>query len=240
MDFLTHEALDYTLLAALILAGIHFIGPLARRTLQERHGVATSFGGGLALAYVFLQLLPEVEAGHEWMGDEIHFITLGSFLGFFALEVRLKKRHAAAVLAGNQERETAVSFWLHVAITWIYTWLVVFTFPGEVAETLGLALAGSLAIGVHMVYKNYTLHTHHEGTFIEQGRWVLALAPIAGWMTRSAFTPSEAMFDVSIAILSGFLMQSVFLDELPRHDHTRLGWMVAGVLVLSALILTVP
>lgn len=233
------ELLDYTLVAAAILAAIHFFGPHLRRRLHGRHQVATSFGGGLAIAYVFLQLFPEIEAGHEWLGDAIHFVTLASFLTFFALEVWLHRHHMDGV-AEQSEAALARSYWFHVGLTWVYTWLVIYAMPGEVLEELSFVIAGTVAIGLHMIYKSYTLHSHHSGELEQRGRWVLMTAPLVGWMTRSVAEPSEVLFDVFIAILSGFLMQSVFLEELPDRHVARLGWVVAGVATLTVLVVLVP
>lgn len=233
------EFFDYTLVAAAILAAIHFFGPHLRQRMRGRHQIAASYGGGLAIAYVFLQLFPEIEAGHEWLGDAIHFITLGSFLTFFALEVWLHRHHLGGVDSGS-EAAKARSYWFHVGLTWVYTWLVVYAMPGEVIEELSFVIAGTLAIGLHMIYKSYTLHSHHSSALEESGRWVLATAPFAGWITRSFLEPSETIFDIFIAILSGFLMQSVFLEELPSRDVTRIGWVVGGTMTLMVLVVVVP
>lgn len=225
-------AIDYTLLVAVILALIYLLGPRLRQLLRREENVASSCGGGIAVAYVFLQLFPEIEASHEWLGDSIHFVILISFIAFFGLEQLLWKRAEA-----GSDRRKAHVFWMHIALVWIYTWTMVFALPQDKAESFTLALLGGAAIGLHLLYKDYVLRTHHAGEFELAGRYSLALAPLAGWFVRSFTTPSEVILDLSMALLSGFLLQNVFRNELPGYKSFRYRWFLVGVSAYALLVL---
>ncbi len=231
----TLEILDYGLLVAVILAGIYLAGPRIRRFLRRRENVARSAGGGIAAAYVFLHLFPEIEASHEWLGDAIHFVILVSFLVFFGLEQMLWRRSEAAANSHSSQ-----VFWMHIALSWLYTWTIVFALPAGVAENLVIALLGSAAIGLHLVYKDYVLRSHHPDDYEFAGRYVLTLAPLAGWLVRVLTAPSEPVSDLSMALLAGFLLQNVFRNELPGYEHSRYGWFVVGVATYAALVLLTP
>lgn len=243
-------SLDYTLLAALLLAVVHLLGPNIRQGMQRRTEAVTSFGGGLAVAYVFLQLFPEIEMAHEWLGDSVHFVTLASFLLFFVLEVRLLTHHersiskagAAPVSGGDQGaasqhmNHTSTSvFWWHIALIWLYTWMVIFALPEETGENLAFAIVGTLAVGLHMIYKDFVLRAHHEVHFASRGRYLLAIAPIAGWVAHKIAAPPEFVFDLFIAVLAGILMQGVFREELPDRQTARVGWLIGGAATFALL-----
>ena len=236
------EAFDFAVVTALFLAAVYLFGPHIRSSLRQKPAVAASFGGGAAVAYVFLQLIPEIEIGHDLLGDRIYFIILASFITFFAVELHLHTRarhHAAAVDAGDDTPDAKV-FWLHVAFSWIYTWLIVFTLPAEVSESFGFAILGSVALGMHTIYKDFVLRSNHHSSFEARGQYVLVLAPLLGWLARVFATPSEMFFDLVMAILAGFLIQSVFREEIPGYHRIRLPWFVGGAGIYSALVFVIP
>ncbi len=195
----------------------------------------------MALAYAFLQLFPELDLAHAILGERVHAVTLVSFLVFFALELlilgRLSRRHRT--VADRQDESPAAitrRFWFHVAIIWSYTWMVMFTLPDSAANSVFVAVAGSVTIGIHLIYKDYVFRRHFDERFQQSGRYVLAVAPVAGWIAHEVFQPSEAVLDVFIAIVAGVLLQSVFKDELPDEASVRLPWLLGGVAIYAALV----
>ena len=236
------EAFDFAVLTALILAAVYLFGPHIRSTLRQKPAIAASFGGGAAVAYVFLQLIPEIEVGHQLLGDRIYFIILASFITFFAIELHLHTRaktHASEIDTGEAEPDSTV-FWLHIGFSWIYTWLIVFTLPAEVSESFAFAIVGSIALGLHTIYKDFVLRSNHHSAFESRGQYVLVLAPLLGWLARVFATPSEMFFDMVMAILAGFLIQSVFREEIPGYHAIRVRWFVGGSGVYSMLVFVIP
>ena len=239
--------MDYTLVAAVLLAVAQLFGPSIRQGMRRHAELATSFGGGLAVAYVFLQLFPEIEATHDWFGDEIHVVTLVSFLAFYALELRLllrSERRLAATrtepVSGGDHAEASPGhspavFWWHLAVGWFYTFMVIFALPHEVSGDFELTVLTAVAIGLHLVYKDYVLRSHHSSAFEYKGQLALAAAPIAGWLAHILITPPDIMLDLFVAILAGFLMQNVFRDELPSAHTARLSWLFGGAAAFTLL-----
>lgn len=236
------ESFDFAIVTAIIMASLYLLGPSIRSTLRSRPAVAASFGGGAAVAYVFLQLIPEIEVGHELLGDRIYFMILASFIAFFAIELHLhtRARRQAAAIESGQHDAGATVFWLHIAFMWVYTWLIVFTLPDELSESFAFALLGSVALGLHSIYKDFVLRSNHHSSFEVKGQYVLVLAPLAGWLARVFATPSEMFFDLVMAILAGFLIQSVFREEIPGYHRIRLPWFVGGTGVYSILVFLIP
>jgi hypothetical protein len=93
------------LAAAVVLTVLHLLAPRIRKLPGVPEAATGSFGGGLAVAYVFLHLLPELSEGNQAVGEALqHVVTitplldlaiflvaLAGFLLFYGLE-RLAQR----------------------------------------------------------------------------------------------------------------------------------------------------
>jgi hypothetical protein len=230
------DPLDFAVITALVLASTQALGPRIREWLRPRARQVQSFGGGVALAYIFLSLFPEIDNAHPWLGDRVHLTTLLGFLLFFVVEAGLfaRARRATTSASTQQADETGV-IWLHLGIMGLYTAIVMFTLPEEIANDLLFAVGAGLAIGVHLVYKDYVLRDQAGDQFGATGRALMTMAPLIGWVAHRIVDPSEAVLDIAMAVLAGILMQSVFRDELPRPDRASLPWLLGGVATFSLL-----
>lgn len=224
------DPLDFAVITALVLASTQALGPRIREWLSPRARQVQSFGGGVALAYIFLSLFPEIDNAHPWLGDRVHLTTLAGFLLFFTLEAWLiaRARRATTAASDQPSGESAV-MWLHIGIMGLYTAIVMFALPREIANDLLFAVGAGLAIGVHLVYKDYVLRDQAGDQFGATGRALLTMAPLIGWVAHRIVDPSEAVLDIAMAALAGILMQSVFRDEVPRPDRASLRWLLGGV-----------
>jgi hypothetical protein len=231
---LTMEYVHYVGLMAITLSLLLAFGPEIRGRLHNHQRQVSSFGGGVAIAYVFLILFPEVEHSREILGAAVHVIIVLSLLIFFALELTLSRLRAHEHSPDHGHHNTE-RFWFHIAIIWIYTWLVMFTVPEDAADNVVYVLAASATIGVHLLYKDYVLRGHYEGRFEQAGRFILALAPIAGWLSHQIIEPTDGTLEIMIAILAGILIQSVFQDELPPVERMSYRWLVGGVVIMAGL-----
>jgi len=64
----TGQSVLGALLIAGLLAGLHLAAPRIRKLPLIPESATGSFAGGLAVAYVFLHLLPEIAEGNEAVG----------------------------------------------------------------------------------------------------------------------------------------------------------------------------
>jgi hypothetical protein len=105
----TTQSLVGALVAAVALAALHLAAPHIRRLPLVPERATGSFAGGLAVAYVFLHLLPEIAEGNEAIGAAlsdvveptplvdlgIFLVALAGFAAFYGLQ-RLADRQAPA------------------------------------------------------------------------------------------------------------------------------------------------
>lgn len=104
-DLSTAASLLAALASAAILAVLHLLAPRIRRLPFVPERATGSFAGGLAVAYVFLHLLPELSEGNRAVGEAlqevvtvtplldlgIFLVALAGFVLFYGLE-RLARR----------------------------------------------------------------------------------------------------------------------------------------------------
>ena len=105
----TTQSVLGALVAAVVLAALHLAAPHIRRLPLVPERATGSFAGGLAVAYVFLHLLPEIAEGNEAIGEAlsavveptplvdlgIFLVALAGFAAFYGLQ-RLADRQAPA------------------------------------------------------------------------------------------------------------------------------------------------
>ena len=207
---------------AILFAALHLSAPLIRRILRRMVEVriVESIGNGLAVGYVALQLLPELEEGEELLGSSHHYILLAGFIIFRGLE----QRFVAAETTDSPSR----SFKLHMALGCIYNWLLIYAMPSDLQHGVLVALIGGLPIMIHLAHSDFVHGTQETEMFDRWGRYALAMAPIVGWLTFIIAEPSEWLSDMFIAILAGYLMQSVMTVESSDATRTSFRWFLAG------------
>jgi hypothetical protein len=117
-DLSTAQSVVGALLISLLLAGLHLAAPRIRKLPFIPETATGSFAGGLAVAYVFLHLLPEIAEGNEAIGEAladavqptplldlgIFLVALFGFTAFYGLE-RLADRSAVPVPDAAEARQ---------------------------------------------------------------------------------------------------------------------------------------
>ncbi|MCH8309792.1 MAG: hypothetical protein IIB17_04760 [Chloroflexi bacterium] len=244
-----NEALDLIeiLFVALFFGVIHVFGPRFRAFMKAtgKDVILGSLGGGIAIAYIFLQLLPELEAAEQrLLGDSIHLIVLVGFVVFWGLEVKLQA--GQNIVHVRQWSMTASTFVFHVALGGMYNWLLIYAMPTQLHAGGPQALIGAIPLGLHLVYKDFLMGEHQPKEFDKWGRYILAAAPLIGWTAVLLATPSEVFSDLLIAVLTGYIIHTVFRSELPAFEESSFRWFLSGVVIytfllrVSSVLLTSP
>ncbi len=110
----TGQSIVGALVLAVLLAALHLLAPRIRRLPGVPESATGSFAGGLAVAYVFLHLLPEIAEGNEAVGEAlgdvlrptpltdlgIFLVALAGFTVFYGLE-RLADRRKPVPAGGT-------------------------------------------------------------------------------------------------------------------------------------------
>ena len=164
----TSTSIALTFTAAIVLSGLHLAARPIHRLLFMSERVSGSIFGGMAAAYVFLYLLPELETTHDVIGEGIHFVILLGFLLSYGAEhysYRLRQRSLDA------ERAASWSFNTRIVSLWIYNALFIYTLPAELEAGGFTFVLSTAAISLHLIHADYELSRQDGVRFYRWGRW---------------------------------------------------------------------
>ena len=235
----TTQSIIGALVAAVVLAGLHLAAPHIRRLPLVPERATGSFAGGLAVAYVFLHLLPEIAEGNEAIGEAlsdvvqptplvdlgIFLVALAGFAAFYGLQRRADRRapapaHRAVPVgvgaSGGGERATeervpepAGVYWLHLGSFMVYNVLITYTMALRLRTGLAFAVLFTIAMGLHFVLTDRSLEEHYPRRFPRSGRLLLAGALLAGWLLDAFLAPTSTLL---VALLTALLGGSILLN----------------------------
>ncbi len=230
------------LLAAVALAAVHLLAGRVRSLGIVPRSSWLSVGGGASVAYVFVHLLPELEAGQRAVGASavpggsleryVYLVALAGFVLFYGLE-QLARRGAP------RETEAAVPgvFWVHLGSFAVYNALIGYLLVhretgGRVALTLF-----AVAMGLHFLVNDHGLRAHFRDRYHDRGRWGLSAAVVGGWAVGQAVAVHEAVLHLLFTVLAGGVVLNVIKEELPEHRESRFLPFLAGAGGYAALLL---
>jgi hypothetical protein len=250
------------LVIAVLLAGLHLAAPRIRKLPFIPERATGSFAGGLAVAYVFLHLLPEIAEGNESIGEAlsrvldptpltdlaIFLVALTGFTAFYGLE-RLadRPRETPAVAGGSGVPGAAADvpaqgpgrgvYLLHLGSFMVYNALITYTMALRLRTGVDFAVLFTIAMGLHFVLTDRGLEEHYPARFTTGGRLALAGALLLGWVASAVFAPSSPLLVALLtALLGGSILLNVFKEELPSTRRSSFGWFVTGLILYSLLL----
>jgi hypothetical protein len=127
-------------------------------------------------------------------------------------------------------------FLLDLTLSFVYGWLLLFALPDSL-KAEGLTIIPLLAaVTLHQAHNDFSLSEEYAGDFDRWGRYVLAAAPLTGWVADLWwFQDNVLMSAVCTAVLAGSCLYKTFKEELPQTGHTRFRWFLAGLLLFVLL-----
>ncbi|QEY33012.1 hypothetical protein EVJ50_13035 [Synechococcus sp. RSCCF101] len=237
------------LLLALILALVHLVGtrlPLFRVVPLHRW---TSFAGGVSLAYVFLEVFPEL-AAHQahllesglapgFLENHTYLMALAGLVSFYSLDIfRLRQRRAEAAAGQVVPEGTVVraTFWIRITAFAVLN-LIFGALLDEVSH-LSLLSCGLfvLAVVLHFFVIDTSVQEVDARLFHRYGRWLLAGAVLLGSLLGLLAPPDSALLTVVWSFLAGSVILNVLRRELPEANHTCYRSFLAGCGLFAAIL----
>jgi hypothetical protein len=202
-----------------------------------------SFAGGIAVSYVFVHLLPDLNthqqvlenANHGWLRfveNHAYLMALVGLALFYGLESTVSRSTKK-----KQTKANSSIFWLHVGVFFLYNMLIGYLLIQEEFDHVIGMVFYFLALSVHFVTVDQSMREAHQHVYDQYGRWILIVAILVGW-TIGAFTElKEAAVSTMVAFLSGALILNVLKEELPKESESSFGAFAAGLIIYSILLL---
>jgi zinc transporter ZupT len=222
------DAQGLALGVCLVLSVCHLVASRVQRRLERFSERVGSFSGGLASAYVFLELFPQLESTHKVIGERIHAIVLAGFVFLFVVDTLFATAEKGAERGGRR-------FALRLSISAVYNFLVAFTLSEQLPMTVLTSIAYAIALGLHLLSVDLKMVEEFGHERHRWARFVLVAALLGGWVLSWQTDFPEMTLDVLTAMMAGFIVYTVFGEELPNRMGLRVRWFVTGALSYFAL-----
>jgi hypothetical protein len=205
-----------------------------------------SVAAGVSVAYVFVDVLPELGAQHQafrtasregllFAEQRIYVLALLAFVALYGLEhmvlaSRERRREAAATGAADSV------YWLHLGGFAAYSALIGYLLV-ERAERGPIALAAyGFAMALHFLIVDHSLREQHGRLYDRTGRWVLAASVLVGWMVGATTPFSKVVSARLFAVLAGGVVITSLRAELPGDREGRFWPFCLGAAAYAVLL----
>jgi hypothetical protein len=237
----------WSLGAVLVLGAVYVSGVWFWSSEAKGRRRWVSVAAGVSVAYVFVDVLPELALRHEMFvkaaGEGLRFaeqrIYLGALAGFvvfYGLEHMVLASRARGRRHAGEGAGDAV-YWIEVAGFAAYSWLIGYLLVGRAAAG-GLALAlYTVAMALHFYVVGHSLHEEHGRAYDRGGRWILAAGVIAGWAVGAITHIPEAFLSRLFALLVGGVVITSIKAELPREGEGHFWPFCLGAAAYALLLL---
>ncbi len=128
-------------------------------------------------------------------------------------------------------------FWIHLGSYAVYNVLIGYLLLHREETDLRGLLIYAAAMGLHFVVNDQGLREHHGAAYDRVGRWLLAGAPILGWLLGLAVEVPPLALAALFAFLAGGVVLNVLKEELPEDRESRFSAFAAGTAAYALLLL---
>jgi hypothetical protein len=206
-----------------------------------------SLAAGVSVAYVFVDILPELEARRQGLvgamggtplfaAQRIYIAALAGFVFFYGLDLFLLRSRLPSKTSGKEGSADAV-FWLHIGGYALYSWMITYLLVDRAAKGERFLALYGLAMVLHMTGLSSALLREHGRAYNRFGWWVLAASVLAGWLMSVTVRMPEIAIDRLFAFIGGGVVMTSMNEELPREREGRFPWFLLGTSVYAILLI---
>ena len=206
-----------------------------------------SFSGGVAVAYVFLHVLPELGAHqHEFatgLGvapvvaeSAVYSLALAGLALFYGLEraVKMHRSNKTPASAGGAAGDGVL--YLHLASYGAFNVLIGYLLLHREDHSAGGLGLYFVAMALHFVTADFGMRQDHRAGYDQVGRWIISAAVVLGWMLGLTVALSQVLIGCLFAFLAGGIILNVLKEELPEERQSYFAPFLGGVLLYAVLV----
>lgn len=202
-----------------------------------------SASGGVAVAYVFLHILPELATHRATFAEGldtdgrtgeriVYMLALIGLIVFYGLERAIKLSRQRR----GDEMRGAIAFWLHIGSFALYNVIIGYLLLHREETGVASLLIYGVAMALHFVSNDFGLRSDHKAEYDRIARWVLAGAILFGWALGALVQLPPLWVGLLFAFIAGGVVLNVMKEELPEERQSRF-WPFLGAALGYAAIL---
>jgi len=200
-----------------------------------------SFSSGLAVAYVFVLLIPEFDIFAQknifpfLNAFQLALVGLVFYKGLQHLCLFLASKRSESMgdwaFVSSKQQERLLGFRVSVAVFVFYASLIVLTLPYQLAHFASMTdkclylLTFFLHLGFNLVGLFEEDERHYQRVVPMVVTTILTLALVLALFS----TLSTGLLLTALAFLAGVIIFNVFRNELPTADKSSFAWFAIGV-----------
>jgi hypothetical protein len=245
MEILPSLAVVILLAATFLLGGHLEIGARAHRRRW------LSVASGIAVAYAFVQLLPEMGEAQKAFSDaatsrwllfpeqRVYTSALLGFILLYGLENLVSRTRQRRREERVTEGKGDLTYWLHIAGFAVYGGLVSYLMVDQGRRGLPFLILYFVAMFLHFLGVDHSLRREHGAPYDRSGKWILAGAVLAGWIVGSSTSIPVTFLSTLQGFVGGGVVINSAIMELPKENEGRFWPFVAGAVGYALIILLV-
>jgi len=206
-----------------------------------------SVAAGVSVAYVFVDILPELEARREALvtalgGDvlfaeqRIYIAALAGFVFFYGLNQFLLRAQSPRT-PDRVEGSADKVFWVQISGYALYSWVIGYLLLDRAASgdrSLGLY---AIAMALHLAVVGNALVREHGRAYARVGWWILSGSVLLGWLVSVTVELPEITIHRLFAFVAGGVVMTSMNEELPREREGLFWWFTLGAVAYATLLM---
>ena len=242
------------LVVALIFSCIFFFGVKIHfpRKGERYYRRFLSFSGGISVAYIFAELLPELEharklflqsaegLGYPFGEHRIYLATLAGFIISYGLYHWANSSRLWDSKPPPDVKESGgVRKGLYIAVSefFIYSWLITYLLGFQLREGAVPLILYIIAMGSHFILVDFYLLMDYGVFYSRKGKNLLALAPLAGWGCYKMIVLPFPFLVTLGAFIAGAVIMNTMIIELPKREETKFWAFLSGAVLYTVILL---
>lgn len=227
----------FSFVAVFIFAMIHLFSAKVQQLSFISHGRFLSAGGGVAIAYVFIDLLSKLSESDvivtqalsgvfPYFERHVYIMALLGFLLFFAVD-RTQKT------ASNNH-----AFWLSLLSYSLFNFLIGYAVADKDNPEVKPLFLFTLAIALHYFTNDYSLSEVH-GEQYRQYKWILILSLFLGWFAGLWIILVPTAVALISAFIGGGVIMNVTRHELPQDNPNSMEAFLSAAGIYTCILLAI-
>lgn len=224
----------FALISVVVFASVHLFAKKARLLPKKLQAKLLSTGGGVAIAYVFIDLLPKLARSEIVLQDffpflerHVYILALAGFLLFFLVD------RSHEILDGKGR------FWLSLGSYTLFNFFVGYAVCDKNNSEVKPLVLFTIAMGLHYFVNDFSMSKEHPHTYDRRARYLLIISLFLGWLTAFFWQLPPAAVALISAFIGGGVIMNVTRHELPKTNPHSLSAFLWAALFYTVLLLSI-